>query len=597
MPSLRTNLLFLCMCSLASGYHWPSPHYDVLEALLYEGRRVDGSNMASLQHPCKLRGSTQASIGAEWLRLAYHDSATHDSLAGTGGLDASIAFELDREENIGDGMHQTLSDFETFSNKYVSRADVIALGTTFAVASCGGPIIPFRGGRIDTYSAGPPGVPEPHQDLPTHTALFKRQGFDETDMITLVACGHTLGGVRSHDFPTIVPPNSDPTISNVNLFDSTHAFDNNVITQYLDGTTENPLVTVGNTTLRSDLRIFSSDGNATFSRLTLSEMFMQSCSNVLERMLNTVPSYVTLTEPIDLLHAKVASSHLTIEKGEFVFKVTFRLTQPIGTTIKSTRTVKILWCDRYGSNGDCQQHANSALPATLSQDDPEISPVTYHLGLFFVRYDFVLPIEPLLSISLFWFEVDEGDGTPPRYYDNNSTGYIVAQDQLLYIPSLSSVNLHGRNDTLKTYDIVAAVRSNAEPSRVYLDAFDNAMENYLPPLNISIDMKRNHSIPDAGGFRFYSASLNDTGTQLTVDLHTVINGHLFTEDFMQTFFIDENIPYTPPTAVQSTIIPAPSPSATSSSGTDLGEYRDIPIHSSILLRLLPLLIAALIIYC
>ncbi|KAJ3513748.1 hypothetical protein NLJ89_g2773 [Agrocybe chaxingu] len=383
-------------------------------------------------------------------------------------------------KNIGDGMHQTLSDFETFSNKYVSRADVIALGTIFAVASCEGPIIPFRGGRIDTYSAGPPGVPEPHQDLSTHTALFKRQGFDETDMITLVACGHTLGGVRSHDFPTIVPPNGDPTISNFKLFDSTHAFDNNVIVQYLDGMTENPLVTVGNATLRSDLRIFSSDSNDTVSRLASSETFMQSCSDVLERMLNTVPSDVTLTEPIDLLHAKVASSHLTIEQGEFVFKVTFRLTHPIGATIKSTRTVKILWCDRYGSN---------------------------------------------------------------------------AQDQLLYIPSLSSVNLHGRNNKLKTYDIVAAVRSSAEPSRVYLDAFDNAMEGYLPPLNVTMDLKR---------------------TQLTVDLHTVINGHLFTEDFMQTFFIDENIPYTPPTAVQTTILPAPSPSASSSSGNGLGEYRSIP---------------------
>lgn len=54
--------------------------------------------MASLQHPCKRRSDTGASIGAEWLRLAYHDVATHDVDSGTGGLDASIAFELDRVE-------------------------------------------------------------------------------------------------------------------------------------------------------------------------------------------------------------------------------------------------------------------------------------------------------------------------------------------------------------------------------------------------------------------------------------------------------------------------------------------------------------------
>lgn len=54
--------------------------------------------MASLQHPCKTRSDTGASVGAEWLRLVYHDVATHDAVAGTGGLDASIAFEIDREE-------------------------------------------------------------------------------------------------------------------------------------------------------------------------------------------------------------------------------------------------------------------------------------------------------------------------------------------------------------------------------------------------------------------------------------------------------------------------------------------------------------------
>lgn len=82
----------------STGYQWPSPQYDALETFLYEGRRYDGSNMASLQHPCKTRSDTGASIGAEWLRLAYHDVSTHDATVGTGGLDASIVYELDREE-------------------------------------------------------------------------------------------------------------------------------------------------------------------------------------------------------------------------------------------------------------------------------------------------------------------------------------------------------------------------------------------------------------------------------------------------------------------------------------------------------------------
>lgn len=104
-------------------------------------------------------------------------------------------------------------------------SDVIAVATTFAVASCGGPIIPFRGGRIDAISAGPLGVPEPQQDLQTHTDIFRRQGFSQTEMITLVACGHTLGGVRSSDFPDIVSPGGDPGTPTFADFDPSQRFD------------------------------------------------------------------------------------------------------------------------------------------------------------------------------------------------------------------------------------------------------------------------------------------------------------------------------------------------------------------------------------
>lgn len=101
-------------------------------------------------------------------------------------------------------------------------ADIIALGAIFAVVGCGGPVIPYSAGRVDATSAGPPTVPEPQQDLASHIASFKRQGFNETEMIALVACGHTLGGVRQADFPLIVTNNS----IDVDTFDTTPAFDN-----------------------------------------------------------------------------------------------------------------------------------------------------------------------------------------------------------------------------------------------------------------------------------------------------------------------------------------------------------------------------------
>jgi len=107
------------------------------------------------------------------------------------------------------------------------------MGVVWGVSACGGPIIPFRGGRIDSLKAGPLGVPEPHQDIATHTEKFRLQGLNQAEMISLVACGHTLGAVRSDDFPDIVPPNSNPNPNQpfrsvFGPFDGTAKFDHSV---------------------------------------------------------------------------------------------------------------------------------------------------------------------------------------------------------------------------------------------------------------------------------------------------------------------------------------------------------------------------------
>ena len=66
---LPHGILFLSSLSIANAYTWPSPQYEALEAMLYEGQRPDGSSLASLVHPCKKRVTTLASVGAEWLRF------------------------------------------------------------------------------------------------------------------------------------------------------------------------------------------------------------------------------------------------------------------------------------------------------------------------------------------------------------------------------------------------------------------------------------------------------------------------------------------------------------------------------------------------
>jgi hypothetical protein len=92
----------------------------------------------------------------------------------------------------------------------------------------GGPRIAYRGGRIDAKAPNNPGVPEPQGTLATHIADFARQGFTQTEMIQLVACGHTIGGVQGKFFPTVIPATTTDRANIVDhvTFDSTFTFDN-----------------------------------------------------------------------------------------------------------------------------------------------------------------------------------------------------------------------------------------------------------------------------------------------------------------------------------------------------------------------------------
>ncbi|KAJ3576656.1 hypothetical protein NP233_g302 [Leucocoprinus birnbaumii] len=558
--SLTLALLFQAPLSFA--YQYPSPQYEALETFLYEGQRGDGSNLASLVHPCRKRTGTMSSVAAEWLRFAFHDMATHNVDDGTGGLDGSLVYELERPENFGLGFNQTATDFETFPNKYVSRADIFALGAVFAVATCGGPVIPYRGGRVDVWQAGGFGTPQPHEDLDTLKEEFRKQGFSNTEMITLTACGHSLGGVRDTDFPMLVSPSTTPGVPHIIGFDSTELqYDNKVVTEYLSGTTQNVLVNTPNTTMASDLRVFTSDGNQTMQGLADSNTFMSQCQSLLERMFNTVPQGVTLTDEITLIPAKVSGAQLTIEQGQLVFKSTLRLTQPNDAKLNTNRTVTMFWCDKYGSAANCAGSTKSSSYVNVVQDDTNNSPMTWRMGIYFVHYQFVVPIQGSESISKFWFEVDEHNGTSITAYNNGGSDYPVVQDQILFVPTLSSsyfqsngtsapktkVETSGEAFT-KVLNFTVAVRQGSNPSRVYASVFDNAIHLFPFATNTTIDFTRNSSATSVDGYDFYTGSVEDIGLQTTLDLHLDSGSTTYTEDFQQTTFLD-NTPYFKPSTV------------------------------------------------
>jgi catalase (peroxidase I) len=109
-------------------------------------------------------------------------------------------------------------------------ADVIAIGAIMAVSTCNGPVIPFHAGRVDVWAPqSSNNTPLPEDSIETLRESFRKQGFTPAEMITLTACGHTMGGVRSSDFPQLVsPPTSNSSAPNIKNFDTTTSFDNAV---------------------------------------------------------------------------------------------------------------------------------------------------------------------------------------------------------------------------------------------------------------------------------------------------------------------------------------------------------------------------------
>ncbi|KAF4616395.1 hypothetical protein D9613_008672 [Agrocybe pediades] len=523
---MRSSFLQLsALAAVATAYHWPSPKFDALEALLYErspepaGPFLEAPSLVGLLNKCQ-PSSTGVSVAAQWIRFAYHDMATHNVDDGTGGLDASLYFERDRDENVGDGMTATVFELIDFPDKYVSKSDVEAVGVVLSVAECGGPTIPFRMGRIDATGPGPQGVPKPEQDIATHIESFRKQGFTQSEMISLVACGHTFGGVRSPDFPEIVPPPADGSelISN---FDTTPKFDNLVVTQYLDSTTQNPLAVNSNKTVISDFRVFSSDKNVTMKRLAQPNVFAKTCQDLLERMINTVPKGVKLSEVIKPLPVKVGGVQLSVTQNAMRLKAMLRL-----ATANPKRKITMFWQSRDGKS--CTRTACSA---TFVGTNDTTTVLTRRAGMNPQKYWFDTPVNATLSASKFWFEVDEQNGKKPIVLDNEGTGYEL-QDRVLFDTRRTKSDFSEEIFSFVT-TVVVAIRDDITPSRVYA----TAMWRKGDVKHQTFDLHLAEDIAPTAGYVFYKGDAVGS-SDFSIDIFSVVNGKTFVEDNRRTEFLE-----------------------------------------------------------
>ncbi|KAK7030627.1 peroxidase [Favolaschia claudopus] len=459
MAKQHLPLLFSFFAS-TYAYTWPSPQLDALEGARWE------QPLHFFLRPCNAfdfdpngaaagRASGRSNA-ADWIRTAYHDMATFNKIDQTGGLDGSIRFaeEQARAENIGDGFANTLSKIVPFSNRYVSVADIIALGAVIAFETCGGPEITFRGGRVDATEPNTAGVPKPDQELDSHIASFEKQGFTKEEMIGLVACGHSFGGVQHASFPDIVPELNDPENTQSSAhFDTTPVnFDNKIATEYMSGTTLNPLVVGHNDTTNSDKRIFGSDGNVTMRGFADSlDAFASTCATLIARMIDTVPAGVKLTEVFTPLPVKPTSLDLILVGDKIQFSGQVRIWN---ATRNTSPQVRLLWADHTGSKTN-----NATLPFNNAGDssNERNSWVVFKFGTN-SPFQFIT-LDAVAGITNMRFAVND------KIEDQGGLGFPVLDD--IFFSSTSCYTGDHENPSGGRFDI--AVRNGANPTRVYLE--------------------------------------------------------------------------------------------------------------------------------
>ncbi|KAF9256792.1 hypothetical protein L218DRAFT_1022708 [Marasmius fiardii PR-910] len=275
----------------------------------------------------------------------------------------------------------------------------------------------------------------------------------------------------------------------------TTQFNNGIITQYLDGTTYNPLVVGVNATTNSDIRVFNSDNNATAQRLADPETFRTTCLDLFERMINVVPNGVTLsTDPIEPWDYKVGEARLSVAKNadKLVMSTTLRLLNPKNNP---KRQVNLVWVDKRGTS--------KTVGATKSTPITGSTLFSKGFGNTAVQYSFnVNNIDPTQSISKFWFEIDEKDGSKKTQVQNDDgKGYVISQDDVLFDVTRSTLFTNADNSNF-TSQIVIAVKNNLAGNTPINVETVNA---YTAPLQFEVHAaKLDTSFKKTAGYTFFS---------------------------------------------------------------------------------------------
>ncbi|KAK3945202.1 putative fungistatic metabolite [Diplogelasinospora grovesii] len=481
---------------------WPAAT-DEIEEIIYQLKGFRARLFGDVIIPCSNEASGPGrQNAAEWLRVGFHDMSTANKYFGAGGLDASLQFELTNGENTGPGHNTTLKFYSNYYSSRSSMADLIAAGVYASVRSCGGPIVPLRLGRVDATAAGSNGVPQPQNSIVTFQQQFDRMGFSPVEMIQVTACGHTLGGVHTTEFPDLVPAGSTSN-GEAPLDTSVAVFDNKVVTEYIAGNTQNPLVigpsiAVGR---NSDFKVFNSDKNVTMNAMTSAASFASVCQTVLQKMIEVVPAGVTLTaDPIAPYMVKPVDMQLTLNSGGSTLLLTgFIRVRTTNLPTSNIKSVTLTWKDRSGGN----KRGSSGTCSTTAT----LQGVTTGFDDSFGFFPISATIDASTGISAYTVTINLNDGTT-QSYDNNGNLYPISDAIIFQKPQ--SCLLQGSG----ALTVAAVVRNDyiAQPINLgvsYLTPRNTPDGNPVPKLNsYSATMTQGNCV---GQYTFFTASYAVTG--------------------------------------------------------------------------------------
>lgn len=498
--------------SVCADPTWPS-QIDELEEIMFQLTSFRARRFAGPVSPCSSEASGPGRVNAaEWLRTAFHDMATANTFFGNGGLDASLQYELRNTENLGPGLNTTLLFMSPFFSRRSSLSDLIALGVYTSVRSCGGPAVPFRAGRRDATIAGPPGVPQAQNTAFTFQQQFDRMGFTPAEMIQVTACGHTLGGVHSAQFPDIAPPASTVNTNGQLGLDTTVAnFDNRVVTEYLSGNTTNPLVVGPSVRVNrhADFKVYNSDRNVTMQALADPEVFRDVCRTVLQKMIDVVPRGVTLTDPIVPYAVKPVNLQLTLTSGGSTLQFTGFIR--VRTTVRPEDDISTVVINYKARDGSTNCGSSSCTIRTTVQG------VSQGFDDTFAFFPITANIPASTGISSFTVTVNHVDGTSETF-DNNGNEYPMDDAILIQYPQSC---LRGTTGALT---VVAAVRNDrvSQGARAFVSFKVPQTTSSVPGLrNATVVMERGSCV---GRYTFFSANYTIEGGLAYESNLDVING-------------------------------------------------------------------------